>query len=196
MLVNPVGLAPLLPAGTMLARGEATDHRAPTHDPATCPVCARQSGASDRAVAPRAPVAAATEVAARSSISSTPPASTGVVWTSWLATGEAGAAEPNRPALVTRRQREDTQRRVARAYDAEPHARLAEALAPRGLPEPAGPPGSRLTEPAAEGDGAAAAVPRTVLVVATAADLRALHKAIVRASAAPAPRVRHLSLVA
>lgn len=196
MFVNPVGLASLLPVGTNPPRATASDHQAPTHDPATCPVCAREWRARELAGRASATGAAASEAEARSSPVVGPGASTGVVWA--LPPGFVAASpDPLGTLPATKRQREEAQRRVARAYEVEPPPDFAPSFAPiarlgRVLPpEPPvdGPPGRAEDDDIVE--------PRQVLVLATAADLRALHKAIMKASAAAsAASGRALSLVA
>lgn len=106
--------------------------------------------------------------------------------------------DANRVGPVGRRQREDWQRRVARAYDAEPaETRTVDAFAPRGLLEAALAFDAQPDPPTAEETPVAEVRPRKVLVVTTAADLRALHKAIMSVStASPGPIGRSLSMVA
>lgn len=197
MIVNPVGLASLLPVATSPPRATASDHRAATHDPATCPVCARESRAQEHAGSVGDTGAEASEAGAHSSRISAPVASTGVVWTTAPGFAAAASPDPLGALPVTRRQRQEAQRRVARAYDTEPPSDFAQPFAPLGLLGRAlltdapfdGPPARSVDNEVVE--------PRQVLVLATAADLQALYKAIMNASAAvPARSGGALSLIA
>lgn len=197
MFVNPVGLASLLPVGTSSPRAAESDHRAPTHDAATCPVCARESRAREHAVKTNAAGAVASQVQAPSSRVSAPVSSAGVVWARPPGVAAPASPDPLGTLPATRRQREEAQRRVARAYDTEPPPDSAPSFSPLGRFGRSRPPDASVDGPPVRAEDDEVVQPRQVLVLATAADLRTLHKAIMKASA-PAPAVsgRALSLVA
>jgi hypothetical protein len=127
----------------------------------------------------------------------TPVASTGVVWTTPPGLAAAASPDPLGALPATRRQRQEAQRRVARAYDTEPPPDFAQSFATLGVLGRALPPDAPFDGPPPRAEDNEVVEPRPVLVLATAADLRTLHKAIMKASAAaPARSGRALSLVA
>lgn len=202
VLVNPVGMAPLLPVSSWLTRVAASDHGTPAHDPASCPICSRDASRRAGQTEPVRP----NDGQATGSIGQRPAVTVpfdagGVLWIAATTSPEAAAgADHNRALAPARRLRDDTLRRALRAYEGSPEHSSPDYLAPFGWLDPAravsGPPPSERTDAASAERKQDPAPPSRTLVVTTAADLRTLHKAILRTmSNAPGSGLQ-LSMVA